>query len=179
MHSLAARGSLIGLLALRHLGFGPHVHSTALHTPTESQLAELWTEPTDQAARDLFAGAWGPSFAPKPDAVYIFVDEKKSGFSPKMDVTSRNGRALWDLLAFDPRSSRRDLGATFGETGLYRPQRNDARSSRKRGLLRASSTDWCGSNFTDCSRNCFITSRQEPDTCELPSFLSSSAQSPS
>src|SRR5439155_2605640 len=78
-HSVAARGALIGLFALRHVGLGRHVHATLPGAVDSSQLAELWMEPSDLESRDLFAGPWGLEAAPKSDDVYSFVAEKKGG----------------------------------------------------------------------------------------------------
>jgi hypothetical protein len=58
--------------------------------PTAAELAQLWVEPGDLEARDLFAGPWGAAHAPDPAAAYRFVSRKKqgffSGFSPGYTV---------------------------------------------------------------------------------------------
>ena len=90
-HNVAARFALMGLFVLRHVGLGPHIHTTSEDAPGTSQVAQLWTEPTDLEARDLFAGSWGLDAAPNPDGVYSFVAEKKPGFSPGYDVKAPDG----------------------------------------------------------------------------------------
>ncbi len=47
---------------------------------TAEELTQLWSEPVDLAARDLFAGPWGLALAPDPAASYTFVARKPQGF---------------------------------------------------------------------------------------------------
>lgn len=55
------------------------------------RLAEFWQAP-DVTQQDLVAGAWGPEFAPDPQATYRFVKPKTSGVNPGMTVVDPIGR---------------------------------------------------------------------------------------
>jgi hypothetical protein len=55
-------------------------------------LTELWEEPSDIDARDLFFGPWGSDHAPDPHASFTFKSPKKHGTSPGMVVTDARGR---------------------------------------------------------------------------------------
>ena len=49
-------------------------------------LAQLWSEPADIAARDLFHGPGGPDLEPVPNSIFTFIAKDDSGFSPGYDV---------------------------------------------------------------------------------------------
>lgn len=55
-------------------------------------IEELWQAPADLAAKDLFAGSWGPEYAPDPGATYTFMKPKTSGVNPGMTVVDPLGR---------------------------------------------------------------------------------------
>src|SRR6185436_6316335 len=55
-------------------------------------LPELWEQPKDLAARDLYNGPWGSTRAPDPHAVYTFVRPKQGGANPGVVVRDPNGR---------------------------------------------------------------------------------------
>ena len=63
--------------------------------PTPQEMAQFWVEPADLAERDLFAGPWGPEYAPDPSAPYVFDEKKKqgifTGFSPGYTVNGPDG----------------------------------------------------------------------------------------
>jgi hypothetical protein len=61
-------------------------------TGTGVPLRELWEQPDDLAARDLFYGPWGIEHAPAPDVVYTFVKPKTTGMNPGMTVRDPRGR---------------------------------------------------------------------------------------
>ena len=87
MHSIAARLALIGLIALRQVGLGPHVAA-----PAESgQIEQLWQEPLDIGQRDLFTGPQFAIDAPAPGETFTFDSQKTTGFSPGYDVTDAAG----------------------------------------------------------------------------------------
>ena len=69
----------------------PAVRSTARGPVTTQQLAELWEEPRDIAARDLYWGPWGEKLAPNPAHVFKVVAEKEGGFSPGFTVVDEKG----------------------------------------------------------------------------------------
>jgi hypothetical protein len=53
-------------------------------------VAELWHDPGDIAARDVFHGAGGEALAPKAEA-FEFVAEDTTGYSPGFDVRDSGG----------------------------------------------------------------------------------------
>lgn len=60
--------------------------------PGHTRIAELWQQPDDLAARNLFYGPWGPERAPDPQATYTFVEPKRGGINPGMTVLDPAGR---------------------------------------------------------------------------------------
>jgi hypothetical protein len=72
----------------------PVLRSTAA-APQTVDLAELWQEPADLDARDLFYGAGGPDGAPPADAVWQYKSADTTGFSRGYDVVG-DGRE-WDV----------------------------------------------------------------------------------
>jgi hypothetical protein len=67
------------------------VRSTAAAPLTPAQLAQLWVEPEDIAARDLFHGPGGAALMPAPDSVFRFVSKDTKGYSWGFDVTDAGG----------------------------------------------------------------------------------------
>ena len=53
---------------------------------------ELWQQPANIAAQDLFHGPWGDAYAPDPAAAYRFKRTKQGGMSPGMTVVDPRGR---------------------------------------------------------------------------------------
>jgi hypothetical protein len=53
---------------------------------TRPDMAQLWSEPADIEARDLFNGPGGPDLMPLPNSVFTFIAKDKTGFSPGYDV---------------------------------------------------------------------------------------------
>ncbi|HEY7413032.1 MAG TPA: hypothetical protein VII13_19995 [Vicinamibacteria bacterium] len=66
--------------------------------PTAEVLAQLWVEPEDIAARDLFHGPGGPRLLPDPGRRFEFVSRKATGFSPGWDVKDPAG-VEWSVKA--------------------------------------------------------------------------------
>jgi hypothetical protein len=59
--------------------------------PTAQQLAELWMEPEDISARDLFHGPGGEELQPRPGASFRLVARDTTGFSGGYDVVDASG----------------------------------------------------------------------------------------
>jgi hypothetical protein len=60
------------------------------------EIGDLWIEPANIAAADLFNGPWGAEHAPDPSASYAFVKAKRHGASP--GLTTRDPRGLeWSV----------------------------------------------------------------------------------
>lgn len=70
--------------------------SAAIEPPSESDLTQLWEEPTDLHQRDLFHGPGGRSLMPDPSTPYTFVSEDRRCYSPGYDVRDPHSR-LWDV----------------------------------------------------------------------------------
>ena len=60
--------------------------------PPDGPPASLWHEPVDLGRRDLYAGPWGSSLAPDPDARYTLVQRKHTGINPGLTVLDPAGR---------------------------------------------------------------------------------------
>jgi hypothetical protein len=54
-------------------------------------MTRLWVDPGDIRSRNLYWGIGGRLYAPDPDAIYTFVEEKEGGFSPGYDVRDPDG----------------------------------------------------------------------------------------
>lgn len=62
-----------------------------LEDPAKADVARLWQDPVDLAARDLFYGAGGGSLAPDASTPFTFIAEDTSGYSPGYDVRGPDG----------------------------------------------------------------------------------------
>lgn len=67
------------------------VRSTTAAPLTPAQIAELWVEPEDITARDLFHGPGGEALAPAPGSTFQFVRKDTKGYSWGWDVTDARG----------------------------------------------------------------------------------------
>jgi hypothetical protein len=68
----------------------PAIRPTAL--PEQVRMHELWQEPDDLQARDLYFGPWGAEHAPDAQDTYTFVRLKDHGVNPGVVVTDSRGR---------------------------------------------------------------------------------------
>ena len=64
--------------------------------PARVNVSELWVDPGDIAARDLFHGAGGARLAPDEAARYTLVAEDNGGYSPGYDVRDHEG-TVWSV----------------------------------------------------------------------------------
>jgi hypothetical protein len=78
------------------LACAPALRSTAPRAPTASEIAELWQEPADLEARDLFHGPGGAADVPPPGLVWRFKSADTTGFSRGYDVVDAHGRE-WNV----------------------------------------------------------------------------------
>ena len=69
---------------------------TSTQSGASADVAQLWVEPRDLEARDLFHGPGGAALAPDPAAPYELVTIDDSGFSPGYDVRDHRG-AQWSV----------------------------------------------------------------------------------
>ncbi|MGH9195055.1 MAG: hypothetical protein ACRD1T_04865, partial [Acidimicrobiia bacterium] len=81
--------SLLGVSAL--LACAPTIRATRSAPIGPTQLAELWTAPTNQRARNLFFGVGGQELAPTPGAQFTFLAKDTTGYSPGYDVKDMRG----------------------------------------------------------------------------------------
>ena len=81
-------------LALLFLGAGcaTAMRSTAAQPLSGEQLSELWVDPGDITARDLFTGAGGKEWVPDPKVTYKVTGVDVTGYSAGYDVVDAQGR---------------------------------------------------------------------------------------
>jgi hypothetical protein len=90
---------LVAALTLLCLGCAKlpgKVRSTAEAPPSPERMAELWVEPGDITARDLFHGPGGPELMPKPGSSFRFKSKDTKGYSWGYEVVDENGMA-WSV----------------------------------------------------------------------------------
>jgi hypothetical protein len=73
-------------------GCAPAMRTTAAQPLTAEQMAELWVDPGDIAARDLFNGPGGSEGAPDPTVTYKVTGVDVTGYSAGYDVVDPQGR---------------------------------------------------------------------------------------
>jgi hypothetical protein len=66
--------------------------TSAATARSAANIAELWIDPGDGAARDTFAGPGGAELAPDPAATYAFAKKKTHGTSPGYHLRDPSGR---------------------------------------------------------------------------------------
>ena len=91
LRSLGARWLCVAAL-VQLSACAPAMQSTAGRPLTAEQLAELWVEPVDLAARDLFNGPGGQEAVPDPKAAYKVTAVDTTGYSAGYDVEDAQGR---------------------------------------------------------------------------------------
>ena len=95
MRSGPFRSVLMVVAALVACAYSPQAQPQS--TLPDFEPAELWQEPTDLVARDLFYGPGGKELAPpSTDGTYQFVAYKATGTNPGYDVRDATGR-LWSV----------------------------------------------------------------------------------
>jgi hypothetical protein len=75
---------------------GPDAAVRAAVVTDRVTIEELWHEPGNIAAKDLFNGPWGKAFAPDPAAAYRFQRSKRGGTNPGMIVVDPLNRE-WSI----------------------------------------------------------------------------------
>jgi hypothetical protein len=94
-----------------------------LHLPvqplTSSVTAELWHDPVDIEARDLFHGPGGAGLAPQR-VTYAFVAHKRSGKNPGYDVRDPDGR-LWSVKLGEESQSEVAASRILWAVGFHQP----------------------------------------------------------
>lgn len=87
---LDARLAIAAALGLA-VACAPAMRPTIAQPLTTAQLAQLWVEPGDVAARDVLHGPGGRGGAPDPDTVYRVTDADTTGYSRGYDVEDAAG----------------------------------------------------------------------------------------
>jgi len=87
--------------------------------PGTPQLSELWEEPADIAARDLFLGAGGTELLPK-DPSFAFVAADTTGFSPGFDVKDATGLE-WSVKTGPEAQSEVTTSRILWAIGFHQP----------------------------------------------------------
>lgn len=84
------------VLAFALAACAPPPHAKTRATQIDADIAELWQEPVDLPARDLFAGPGGAGLAPQATATFTFSAFKTTGTNPGYDVRDASGR-MWSV----------------------------------------------------------------------------------
>ena len=98
----------------------PAVRSTAQAPLTSAQLAELWIEPEDIAARDLFHGPGGRDGSADPDATYAVTALDRTGYSAGYDVVGPDGRK-WKVKLGDEAQAEAVASRVLWAIGFHQP----------------------------------------------------------
>jgi hypothetical protein len=80
------------VLLMVYTGAGGHRHAAPRPAEGGKRLAQLWQEPADIRARDLYFGPGGPDLAPRSGATYRVIGLDKTGHSSGYDVVDAQGR---------------------------------------------------------------------------------------
>lgn len=83
-------------------------------------LDQLWTDPVDLSARDLYYGPGGRPLAPKTGVVYRFRKEDTQGHSGGYDVDDPEGR-VWDVKIGDEAQSETAVSRILWAIGFHQP----------------------------------------------------------
>ena len=90
------------------------------------RIEELWQQPSNIAAEDVFHGPWGDAAAPDPAATYRFLRLKRSGVSPGITVVDPLSRE-WSIqqASHDVRSAEERievvLSRVLSAIGYHQP----------------------------------------------------------
>ncbi len=95
------------------------MRSTATAPVTDAQMAQLWIEPDDIAARDLFWGPGGRERAPAADT-YRVTDIDNTGFSRGYDAVDSQGRA-WKIKLGVEAQSEAVASRVLWAIGFHQP----------------------------------------------------------
>jgi hypothetical protein len=87
--------------------------------PTTQTVSQLWEEPVDLEARDLFHGPGGAALAPRP-VTYTFVAHKTSGTNPGYDVRDPEGQ-LWSVKLGVEAQSEVVVSRILWAVGFHQP----------------------------------------------------------
>jgi hypothetical protein len=96
------------------------VSSTATEGSPKAPLDQLWTDPVDLPARDLFHGPGGRSLVPKTGVAYRFRKEDTQGHSGGYDVEDPEGR-VWKVKIGDEAQSETAVSRLLWAIGYHQP----------------------------------------------------------
>src|SRR5689334_12340408 len=90
--------------------------------------AQLWSEPADLTARDLFHGPGGPDLVPPTGGRFTFVAKDDTGFSRGWDVTDAAGMK-WDVKLGPEAQSEVVASRIVWALGYHQPPRSEEHTS--------------------------------------------------
>jgi hypothetical protein len=120
-HESPVRARLCGvvLVAILAAGACARVLYQPLQAPSPATVEQLWQEPVDLEARDLFHGPGGAALVPQP-VTYMFVSRKTSGTNPGYDVRDPQGR-LWSVKLGEESQSEVTASRILWALGFHQP----------------------------------------------------------
>lgn len=90
-----------------------------IERPAAVPIAQLWQEPSDIDARDLFHGPGGPALIP-PSETFTFVARKTTGTNPGYDVRDSQGRT-WSVKLGPEAQSEVAVSRVLWGLGFHQP----------------------------------------------------------
>ena len=118
--SMRARLAAIGCAVCVTAACAPKIQSTATEQMTPRRIAELWEEPRNIGARDLFWGQWGQKVAPKPGQIYTVLEETTTGFSPGFTGKDQNGTE-WSVKQGPESQTEVAVSRILSAVGYHQP----------------------------------------------------------
>jgi len=95
-------------------------HDDARSAEDGKRIAEIWVEPTDIGARDLYFGPGGREFAPRSGATYRVIGLDKTGHSSGYDVVDAQGRE-WAVKVGEEAQSDVVVSRILWAIGYHQP----------------------------------------------------------
>ena len=116
---MATRRTILPITALAFLALAGSACASG-PPAAKAPIEQLWQEPGDIAARDLFHGLGGKDQVPDPDAEYRFEKEDKSGHSRGYEVEDPSGRK-WKIKVGSEAQSELVASRILWAIGYHQP----------------------------------------------------------
>lgn len=110
---------LLVICALSAMGACAPKLQPSLQQAEPAAVAELWREPVDLEARDLFHGVGGAELLPPP-VTYTYVASKTTGTNPGYDVRDHEGR-VWSVKLGDEAQTEVTTSRILWAIGYHQP----------------------------------------------------------
>jgi len=91
-----------------------------IELPDTVPIEALWQMPPNIAAQDLLNGPWGRANAPAPGVIYEYVQPKKGGSSPGLEVRDPQGR-VWHVKQGREASPEVVVSRILSAIGYHQP----------------------------------------------------------